>query len=61
MWVDSVVELVAAYPEIEALVRSSHRVVSFRWGGELKECACAMGAAAGLIGPGGRRYLLSIG
>jgi hypothetical protein len=53
MWVDSVAELVAAYPEIEAIVGSAHHVVSFRWGGDLKECACAMGAAAGLIGPGG--------
>ena len=51
--VDSVAELVVAYPEIEAIVRSADRVVSLRWGGDLKECACAMGAAAGLIGPGG--------
>ena len=34
-------------------MRSAHRVVSFRWGGDLKEFACAMGAAAGLIGQGG--------
>ena len=53
MSVDSVAELVAAYPEIEAIVRGAHHAVSFRWGGDLKECACAMGAAAGLLGPGG--------
>jgi hypothetical protein len=53
MSLDSVAELVAAYPEIEAVSHSSQRVVSFRWGSDLTECACAMGAAAGLIGLGG--------
>jgi hypothetical protein len=52
MFVDSVTDLVAAYPQIESLVRDARLVVSFRWGGDEMECACALAAAAGLITAG---------
>ena len=47
--IDSPVELVAAYPALQTAGIQYSTAISLRWGGDLRECACAMAAAAGLV------------
>lgn len=48
VWPEAVAAVISTYPDIEAEIGDSRRVLAFRWGGDLKECACALAAAAGL-------------
>jgi hypothetical protein len=47
--VDSPVDLLAAYPTLLAHAATASTAISFRWGGDLRECACVMAAAAALV------------
>ncbi len=42
-------ELLQTYPNIKGKIEGREKVISFRWGGDLNECACVMAAAAGLV------------
>ena len=42
-------DVAEAYPGLAALVRDTAWAITFRWGGDLQECACALAAAAGLV------------
>jgi hypothetical protein len=46
---DSAADLITEYPTLERLAGARDPAASFRWGGDLKECACVMAAAAGLV------------
>jgi len=46
---DSPVDLLAAYPTLRAHGTNSSGAISFRWGGDLRECACVLAAAAALV------------
>ena len=47
--IDSPVDLLAAYPTLRAQASNSSAAITFRWGGDLRECACVMAAAAALV------------
>ena len=49
VWPEAVADVISMYPDIEAEIGESRRVLTFRWGGDLKEGACALAAAAGLV------------
>jgi hypothetical protein len=36
-------------PDVALAVGDRDRVITFRWGGDLKECACVLGAATALV------------
>jgi hypothetical protein len=40
-------EIVAAYPELKKSIGGRDWCISFRWGGDMKECACAMAMSGG--------------
>jgi len=45
---DSTEELASSYPSIAGIVQQDSVAISFRWGGDLAECACALAAASAL-------------
>jgi hypothetical protein len=45
----STTELLSIYPHLRPDVGDRDAVLSFRWGGDLKECGCVLGAAAALL------------
>ena len=47
--VDSPVEVLATYPNLRAHATNASTAISFRWGGDLRECACVLGATAALV------------
>jgi hypothetical protein len=49
LYVDDVNELVSTYPSLAGVGTKAQSAISFRWGGDLGECACVMAAAAGLV------------
>jgi len=53
LYVDSAQEMAESYPQIKPRIGDCRWCISFRWGGNLQECACAFAAAAGLIGCSG--------
>jgi len=46
---DGATELLSIYPQLRTDVADRDTVLSFRWGGDLKECGCVLGAAAALL------------
>ncbi len=57
LYLDQASDLVGSYPHIEAAVAGRDVAVSFRWGGDMSECACVVAAAAALVkGFGGLAY-----
>ncbi|MGD1275904.1 MAG: hypothetical protein ABR964_01615 [Tepidisphaeraceae bacterium] len=42
-------ELLSTYPHLRPVVADRDTALSFRWGGDLKECGCVLGAAAALV------------
>jgi hypothetical protein len=42
-------ELLPAYPDIRKAVGDRDWCITFRWSGDLNECACVMAASAGLV------------
>lgn len=46
---DAVPELLAQYQQLQGNAANARIAVSFRFGGDLGECACALAAAAGLL------------
>jgi len=42
-------ELLSIYPQLRPIVADRDSALSFRWGGDLKECGCVLGAAAALV------------
>lgn len=50
LYCDSGAGLVAEYPRLRSLVdRAASTALIFRWGGDLRECACVLAAAAALV------------
>ena len=49
LFVDRVQTIVEEYPTIKGRVQGRIWAISFRWGGNLGECACVMAGAAGLM------------
>lgn len=49
LYLDRVAEIAEAYPHIRDRISRCTWAVSFRWGGDLRECACVSAAAAALI------------
>src|SRR5512143_2560290 len=47
--VDSPADLLATYPTLRALAKDASTAISFRWGGDLRECACVLAAVAALV------------
>ena len=48
IYVDEAKELLASYPHLEERLAGQDCAVSFRWGGDMKECACVLAAAYAL-------------
>jgi hypothetical protein len=46
---ETVADFVEAYPRMRSEIAGRDTVLSFRWGGDLRECACACAAAAALV------------
>lgn len=46
---DDAAAIVREYPGVATRVAGCDRAVTLRWGGDLLECAAALGAAAGLV------------
>ena len=46
---EPVVEVLGSYPSLTASVGARGHVLCFRWGGDLLECACVMGATLALV------------
>jgi hypothetical protein len=46
---DEAKKLLSAYPHITSVVGDRDYVISFRWGGDLRECGCVFAAAAALV------------
>ena len=42
-------EVLGSYPSLTASVAARGHVLCFRWGGDLLECACVLGAALALV------------
>jgi hypothetical protein len=42
-------EVLSAYPHLSSIVGNCDYVISFRWGGDLKECASVLFAVAALV------------
>jgi hypothetical protein len=49
LFVDTGAALLAHYPGLKGRVTPTAKIISFRWGGDLLEGACAMAAAAALL------------
>ena len=49
LYVEDAAPLAAAYPTLADAAGPRDFAVSFRWGGDLAECACSMAAAAALV------------
>jgi hypothetical protein len=50
LYCDSGADLVAEYPQLRGRVdRAASTALIFQWGGDLRECACVLAAAAALV------------
>lgn len=49
IYVESSAAVLAEYPHLVARVAGREYVISFRWGSDLSQSACALAAAAGLV------------
>ena len=49
IYVDSPAGIMSTYPTLRAQVMQASAAITFRWGGDLRECACVMAAAAALV------------
>ena len=49
LYFDDVAELISVYPKLKTLAADRNAALSFRWGGDLKECGCVLAAAAALL------------
>ncbi len=49
LFVAPAAELLDSYPSLTNAVASRPHVIRFRWGGDLAECACVLGAALALV------------
>ncbi|MFN3653395.1 MAG: hypothetical protein ACK47B_27775 [Armatimonadota bacterium] len=48
LYTEPAAALLEDYPELAEQVGNRSSAITFRWGGDLRECACVMAAAAGL-------------
>ena len=47
--VEKASQALETYPSLESAVGSRPHVICFRWGGDLAECACVLGASLALV------------